>query len=128
MIAREPLSARSDVFGTRHGGQSASAQTAHRSPRRRARTSSRRWSLSLAGPRRPSGAGGPGTSVRAVRGRSNVELAYTATVVALADELHITYLRPAPLASAGTSRPVPAQATQMTLSAREAGHKEERAK
>jgi hypothetical protein len=125
VIAREPLSARSDVFGTRHGGQSASAQEAHRSPRCHALTSSRRWPLSLAGPRHGSGAGGPGSLVRAARGRSNVELAYTAASVALADELHITYLRSAPWAPAGTSRPVPAPATQTTLSAREAGAKEE---
>lgn len=37
-------------------------------------------------------------------------------------------LRPAPRARAGTSRPVPASATQQTVPAREAGHKEERVK
>lgn len=48
-----------------------------------------------------------------------------ASAAAFLFELHTTYLRPAPRASAGTGRGVPAHATQITAPAWEAGAKEE---
>lgn len=125
MIAREGFSGRSNVFGTYAGGQTSAAQDAHPPLRRGARTSSRRWSLSLAGPRHRSGAGGPGSLVRAVRGRSSAGFARHVAGAALADELRTTYLRSAPSASAGTSRGVPAGLCHPNGAAREAGAKEE---